>query len=304
MIIKKRLTLFWAIGCACILLITLFALFWWTSPIRQRADLLSESRKAWATSIEFFGKVVDENGNPVSGANVRFQATDLSKEGTSEYFTTSDQNGLFTLAGVKGKHLGVFVSKNDYHTLKSNRTAFEYAAGGGQYGIFTPNLNNPVLFFLRKKKESVRLIERELQFKLRLDGTPVGVNLTSSRTAPLDESEVTMVYSASDLNAKRGYDWRFRVTVPNGGLVSAVGEFLLEAPEVGYLPFDEIHMAATEDRWQSSAGRTYFLKLKNGNYAITKIYVETGGDRFVILEYYLNPTGSRDLEHDPKKRGF
>ena len=48
--------------------------------------------------IEFYGKVVDENNQPVSGATVKFSKVDLSEAGTTQLQTQSDINGLFYIS--------------------------------------------------------------------------------------------------------------------------------------------------------------------------------------------------------------
>ena len=57
--------------------------------------------------ISFYGKVVDEDGQPVSGATASFIWTDMSAKGTSTVESVSDQQGLFLLDAVQGKRLQV-----------------------------------------------------------------------------------------------------------------------------------------------------------------------------------------------------
>ena len=78
---------------------------WWARRERDKeAD--------WKVPIRFYGRVVDQDRQPVSGATVHFQWTDLSKQGTSEADTVSDEGGNFSLTGARGKNLGVYVTKH------------------------------------------------------------------------------------------------------------------------------------------------------------------------------------------------
>ena len=75
-----------------------------------------EDQAEWRTPIEFYGEVVDENTNPVSGAKIDFDANDTSASGTSVFHTQSDANGLFSIKNIQGKILGVKVSKEGYYS--------------------------------------------------------------------------------------------------------------------------------------------------------------------------------------------
>jgi hypothetical protein len=146
----------------------------------RRKMLLEQTENEWRTPIEFYGKVVDENTNPVANANIYFVWTDLSPQGNSERNVTSDQDGLFDLRNVKGKVLTVEVSKQGYYSYKNYPVGFFYA---GKNENFVPDVNNPVLFFLRKKGVGTQLVTSESgirpDFPIRIpkDGQPVEVNL-------------------------------------------------------------------------------------------------------------------------------
>jgi hypothetical protein len=84
---------------------------WW-KQMKKR-----DPKFEWKMPINFYGKVLDQANQPVHGASVRFQWTDMSAAGTTEKFTTTDAQGMFSLTGEKGKNLGVYVSKSGYHAV-------------------------------------------------------------------------------------------------------------------------------------------------------------------------------------------
>jgi len=89
--------------------------------------------------INFYGKVVDQNGQPVSGASVEFGWTDISKDGSSQSKTSSDGEGKFNLENQKGRVLMVTVSKPGYYTAKQqNQVGFDYA-GFWEKTYYQPN---------------------------------------------------------------------------------------------------------------------------------------------------------------------
>jgi hypothetical protein len=92
----------------------------------------------WKQPIDFFGKVVEEKGQPVQGALIKMIGTDLSATGNFIETRVSDASGLFALTGGTGKFLSVEVGKDGYYTAQTeNRTGFEYAA------FFDPSYYQP-----------------------------------------------------------------------------------------------------------------------------------------------------------------
>lgn len=87
-------------------------------PIGQERvqALKSDPYYDWKTPIEFYGKIVDERAAPVPEANVTFLWTDLSREGSSQLKTLSDEQGMFALKGVRGKTLVIEIRKEGYYT--------------------------------------------------------------------------------------------------------------------------------------------------------------------------------------------
>ncbi len=263
----------------------------------------------WRTPIEFYGKVVDENNIAIEGAQINFSCNDLSSAGTSYYNGVSDPSGLFSIGQIKGKLLVVGVSKEGYYTSKREADSFYYA---GQNVNFVANPDNPIVFHLRKKGNADPLVVFENDFLISKDGKAVDVSLTKGKPAPLGQGDLRVECWTDDQGKKRGekYDWKCRITVPNGGLVlQSTNEFNFEAPLEGYQPFDEIKMPTTlENGWQRNAEQKYFLKLGNGNYARIKFKMIAGGGHFFHIESFLNPAGARNLEYDeavqPKQTVF
>ena len=98
------------------------------------------------------------------------------------------------------------------------------------------------------------------------------------------------------------FDWRCRITVVHGGLQGYTEEFPFQAPLDGYKSFDEVNMPLSlGDKWGDRAKRSYFLHLASGNYGRMNFEIIPGGDGFFLLDSYVNPSGSRNLEFDPNK---
>jgi hypothetical protein len=120
--------------------------------------------KAYSSPIDFWGKVVDEDGRPIPGVTVTFTIDDFSsafQDDKPQTTALSDANGLFSLTGKKGVGLQVSVSKSGYYSTgdrsgadlnylskaSENRTSF---FRGGTKEPF-PTRSQPTIFVLAKR---------------------------------------------------------------------------------------------------------------------------------------------------------
>jgi hypothetical protein len=255
--------------------------------------------------IEFYGKVIDQTGEAVQGAKAHYSAADQYFGKSSKYEGVSDAQGLFSIKGIKGAGLYVEVSKSGYDRLPNK------SYGGFGYGMPSgnspPSKDNPAIFVLRKKGESEPLISKDRDVKVSKNGTPVEVDLSTGRSVGFGQGDVKIECWANnvgfDPNSHHPYDWRCRISVPEGGLIPRQEEFAFEAPEAGYEAFDEINMPQDAQRWRGDVTKEYFLKVRGDRYARIKFRIATGQNQFASITSYLNPQpGSRNLEFDPAKQ--
>jgi Carboxypeptidase regulatory-like domain len=259
------------------------------------------------TPISFYGKVVDDKGNPIPGATARISIADRPWQDGSTYTRNTDAQGLFSITSVQGGGVYVEVSKKGYY-----RTP-ELNGRRGSYGGFKsallgrddqplPPSADPALFVLRKIGEPAELIRVSARpILIPKDGTPIGVSLEtgSKGAAGQDHLQVECWTLDADQDVMGRYDWRCRISVPGGGLADRTDEFAFEAPTDGYRPFDEVKMTKVDPRWKKGINKEYFARLSNGLFARFSIKLSTGGEHFFVLESYLNPKpSSRNLEAD------
>ncbi len=256
---------------------------------------------AWQAPIEFYGKVVDENTNPVTGVNIHFNWSELPERGgerTSD--TQSDSDGLFSLHGKRGAALTVSFSKQGYYSSGRGEQTFSYAFPKA----ISPDPQNPVIFHLRKKGTPEPLIHiagiglhTMRDFLLAGDGKPTDVSLRDGRLAPSGQGDLEVAFQAGTPldNFPSRITWQCQVTVPNGGLVQTDEEFPFLAPENGYQASDIWSITATN--WTEQVNKQYYLKLGDGNFGRVKLRVIGVPNRaFFRMESFLNPSGSRNLE--------
>lgn len=324
------------------LIVVVAILFWWLArPVNQptpsrpttsnnapdtypQQSLRNQSREAavkaylqnvrrdpqyqWKIPIRFYGKVVDENNEPVQGATVHFQWNDRSAKGSSEATKLSDSQGSFSLTEVQGKFLGVRAEKDGYYALEgAGIVGFEYANPAENW-FYEPDANNPVVFQLRKKGETQPLVVRSTVLNLSGQGATASIDLLTGKVSPAGgQLQVTVwkpTLTTEQINTGKvfPYDWRIQVKIKDGGLIEHKDVFAFESPESGYVPEFDARLRPING---ASADVTvnkqfYFCFGEPRKYG--RLQLRTDGDRpNVFVDYWLNPTGLRNLEYDPKQ---
>jgi len=261
---------------------------WYRSQRERLAD-------KWKHPISFYGKVVDENTNPVAQATVTFIWNDTSESGSSKSSAKSDQNGFFSLSGVTGRGLSVYVEKAGYYYVKQgSQNDFDYSEG------FVGDPGNPIIFRMRKKGAGIDLITSQhgvspvLQIKSSPDGSPVRVDLFNQKVGAdgqLGISQNKPAYGAWQSTT----GWSYRLAIPSGGLVETTDEFAYEAPESGYQPAVEFKFQKGDTNWTERIDKTFYVAFGTPR-KYGRLHVETTMTSGTILEYAINPAGSRNLE--------
>lgn len=260
--------------------------------------------EAFNAPIDFWGKVVDEKGNPIAGAEIRYGIQNHPERKGKPLIRQSDANGLFSLTGKRGAGLSVKVSKEGYHTTPKSVCSLSYYRRGNK-GVEFPSKDNPTVLVLREKKEAAALIQVPFnRVKTTNNGIPVGIDLkTGEKVSPEEGDIVVQCWVENEDQDKRSWDWKAKISVPGGGLAERTDRFEFEAPEEGYKDCLIVEKKADDERWTGFYMNDYFLKLRNGNYARITMDVSANSKPFFTIKTYLNPTpGDRNLEYDPKKR--
>ena len=255
--------------------------------------------------IRFYGKVLDQDEKPVSEVSVSFEWNTLDQTNglvAAKAGTKSDSQGLFSLEGQKGTPLCVILSKIGYYTPKENPGCFEYAQ---PYAVnyHIPDPNNPVVFRLRRRGTSEPLVKGEKLFGFKPDGTQYYVNLLTGKKSmdPTGEWDLSINVTRSAVNSDRKFDWFATIDASNGGLIETNDDFAFVAPESGYQPI-HITQNASDAAWQSGIKARFFVKSRDGKIYSrieTEITPDYNENAAINMKYFVNPSGSRNLEFDP-----
>jgi len=272
---------------------------WWRE-MRER-----DSKFEWKMPVNFYGKVIDQDSQPVQGAKVRFQWTDMSAAGTTEKFTGTDAQGSFSLTNEKGKRLGVYVSKDGYHALNQGRASFEYAA------FFDPNYiepdpDAPVIFQLLKKIDAEPLIVGDALKKISYDRTYY-YDLQRGTLSQQPPNGAGLKFTLMRSQAAQGqpFDWTWTVEGVNAAVQATADEFTQIAPNDGYMPSWKIEQKSDAENFQRQAQVRLYLRTGDNRYGRVDLELSHPNAREVgpnlSAKSYFNPSGSRNLEFDPAK---
>ncbi len=257
---------------------------------------------AFLTPIAFWGKVVDEKGNPVQGATVKLGANDNPnpmEEGTT-YERITDVNGLFSITDARGISLSVEVSKEGYYSTEKSRGTANYVLKNNT-DLLIPTADAPAILALRKMGKTVPLIRvAPRPVRVPKNGSPIEVSLRTGQPGAADRLKLECWTQDQNKDAQGQYNWRCRLSVPGGGLIERTDQWGFEAPVDGYQSVQEITMLQSTEKWRKGVDKQYYAKLPGDYYARFTFGLTTGGEHFFVIESYLNPTsGSRNLEYDP-----
>lgn len=250
----------------------------------------------WQRPIDFYGKVVDENTNPVAGANITFGWSEFpTEDGARKATTASDADGLFSLRDQRGPALDVWVSKPGYVSSHNGQWGFIYAHGATKY---MPDSSSPVLFVLHKKGEGTSLItsqngmKSDVWVRVPPDNRPVTVDLLQKQA----NANGQLVVRQFKPPFREATNWSFSLSIPGGGLVENQDEFQFEAPESNYQSTLEFDFNKSQTNWTTQVTKQFYIAFgEPRKYGWLRVESNLGQET-IFLTYAINPSGSRNLE--------
>lgn len=250
----------------------------------------------WQAPIEFYGKVVNESNNALSGANIKFHWVETpTEEGNRTTNKESDVNGLFSLQGQLGPQLSVSISKDGYYAPHRGLWGFTYALGPD---IYTPVREKPIIFTLRKKGNGVPLVTSKngitptVGVRVPRDNSPVKIDFFQKKATPNGQLEI----SQNKPMMKDATEWSFRLRIVDGGFVENQDDYEFEAPETNYRPIIEYHFKKGETNWTSHFDGKYYIAFGQPRKYGWIHFESSLSQETVFITYAINPTGSRNLE--------
>jgi hypothetical protein len=270
---------------------------WWDVMDKTDPDF------QWKMPIEFYGKVVDQFGEPVTAATVVFGwTTVIGPTPDPEQRVLSGLDGRFELTGVQGKSLSIDILKQGYDRTHNSFGSFEYAAFY-QNDFHVPDPNNPVVFRLHKTMEAEPLYVFSPYGYITPGGEPLILNVESGKIASQGDLAFSVVLG--DETDRYGSDFIVTMRGLNGaGFVFSDEEFLAQAPESGYQNTFTVTHKINDPNYKPKQALRFYVKTSNGHYASVGVTVKLWGDLSKAdfdAGIHFNPSGSRNLEFDQNK---
>jgi len=262
------------------------------------------------TAINFWGLVVDQDGNPLGGVTISgntrtWYVTDTL--GFDSRFpkvsAISDANGKFSILNSNGDDLTINIQKEGYELEPNAKRGFGYHTSER----FVADSNNPIVFKMWRTNIHEQLIIGEKRFHVVPDGRPYIIDLMRGTIAESGEGDLK-VWIKYQINAIGGqlYDWSSEVDVIDGGLLQEKDAFssMYFAPVERYSPtfqYPEQPQQIKGRQRGSTHPCRFFVKLRNGKeYGRISIeLIAPYNDQIpgmIHLKYAINPTGSRILK--------
>jgi hypothetical protein len=254
-------------------------------------------------SMDFYGKIIDQDARPVEGVRVRAGVgtiVSIVESGGENYYTVSDAEGRFSFTGIHGAGCGYWLSKDGYEfnqRLPCSSRPKDYV----------PDPNKPVVFPVWKLKGAEPMIKARIHAYIPCDGTPMTFDLTTGRQT-LSGGDLTVRLSRNPVQIVRGkpFDWKLTVEISGGGVQEINNLYYNEAPADGYRQSVTISKAAGAKDWTPDLQRAYYFTARSGQY-FGRINVDLTGDfqpppTSFDADVYANPASSRNLEFTRSKQ--
>lgn len=261
--------------------------------------------------IDFYGKVVDQNGAPVAGAKVSGGVMVQTKwmNGTiGNHYTTSDATGLFSFKGLAGRDISIWIEKPGYEFENmKQQTLFKYSLLSPEPERHKPNAGAPVTFTMWKSQGAEPLVSANKFFGIKADGTPFTIDLLHGRKSEgrsADGDLIVTIMQPPQITDGQRFDWSFTVEAIGGGIAGAAEtQYLNQAPADGYEPQISQEVKAVDREWSDVVRKTFFVKSRGGNQFAcvnAEIHSNYQGAAVFSVRYLVNPkAGSRNLEATP-----
>ena len=272
---------------------------------------------AFDSQVRFWGKVVNQDGRPVDGAAIAASVTTLRmikvEGGYREYeilHATSGADGTFGFDGSKGMYLDIETLGKDGYVLPSAYQAgtrwpgakyhYRYFSMGDHEDVFRPNPGRPEVFHLWKLKRPEPL---EI-----IDDTG-GLNGPILRVGAEPESYRTVSMMLTDVGTPQSPQWELTVSAlePDAGVIKANSSdiFMFVAPPSGYthsIKFLYGPVGADQGAGEPGSPVRFFVRSHHGRWYGAAEYAffspDQDGRVRSRMGYWINPNGSRNLEHD------
>ncbi|HEV2210255.1 MAG TPA: hypothetical protein VG167_15870 [Verrucomicrobiae bacterium] len=278
-------------------------------PPQNNTERIGEVLSAYNdVPIDFYGKLEDQFGDPVSGAEVKGSIRVISgvRRGTDWLTTASDADGLFQFHG-KGQDISTLPSKKGYALASLN--------GGGNYSMLAPkedrvhpDPNNPIVIKMWRLQGAEPLLVIEQHYKLPYTSEPIYFDLLVGKVVPGGgDVKLTVNRSPGVISGRNRLAWSVQIEAVGGGVMDSAGleRIIYEAPDTGYQPsMTFIFSTNVPNKWSGGFDQGLFLTSRNdqvySKVALSFDINDAPGEPMAVgFRGIANANHSRNWEGDP-----
>jgi len=271
-----------------------------SSVPNDKVGLLKEILQANDADIVFYGRLEDQSGSAVDGAEINFniQYENPNARGIQHGQVVADGNGFFTISGYKGANLTITPKKAGY-VLAMTGTTFRYSRISPEY--FVPDAGNPTVIKMWKLQGAEPLVGINKTFRLPYTAAPMNFDLIAGQAVPSGgDLRITVNRPAGVISGRNPQDWSIDVEVVTGGFIETSPEesaMTYAAPESGYQPSGTF----SKNNGPDLVDKIFFIQSRNGQ-VYCKIHLLFGinntPDDFMSVAFtgVANTNSSRNWE--------
>lgn len=286
-----------------------------TTSIPTTADMATISNKAvktdedaWQRAVEtgnrpinFYGQVIDQDGNPLSGvkATVVIQHLYLLAPAVMAgkpicIERTTDLGGRFEIHGETGNGYGCVVTKDGYESEPNDRRSFASSNG---------SLQKPIIFRMWKTNIHEATITGDKNFQIVPDGRAYFVNLIDGTISESGNGDLKVwVKRPAQVALGQKYDWSCEMDAINGGILQETDPYssMFIAPMDGYEQTFQFNQEIGSGWGDSTGTKRFYVSLHDGKtYGRISVEIDAYYNKqipgMIHLSYAINPSGSRIL---------
>jgi hypothetical protein len=254
-----------------------------------------------AKPLDFYGRVVDQEGRPVPGVKIRAGiglVVSFTQSGGHFVNSETDSGGNFQFLGLHGAGMGPFILSKDGYSYDQNSPT------SSRPSDYVPDAERPVIFHVWKLKGPEPMVHVKVHAYVPCDGTPEGFDVLTADADPAGDLVITLTRNPVQIDRNRPFDWSATVEIRNGGgLIPINDSYPYEAPAGGYEPKVTIDMPTANKSWRDSFDQSYYFMSGNGKvYGRMEVRIKADFQpppTLFNVDIYANPAGSRNLEYIP-----
>lgn len=269
------------------------------NQIQTRAEKIRDFLKDADVQINFYGRVIDQEGVGVQGATINYQLERAGKlmaagdivNNNEKATCLSTEDGFFSIQGAKGLTLTILsIEKEGYRDGKQNLNSFGYR---GTPDLHNADLKKPVDFLLISNNipKTKKLYNKDLTFSWNQGPVEVPIpNVGKIKILPERDWKPDQL---------EGFDWQVEISMDGAELVEIeIGQAKI-APIDGYQKSFKYGSKKDDLKWGGAVRRHYAFRTNSGLYGFIDLMLRANredGSQSTTLEVRLNESGSRSLD--------